>query len=120
MQGLSARSMVISWVCRLIITLYLLDTRETSYLILFEICLDLFLSTWKLTKAIDIKFSRNFKPLDELENSTVTTTEDSISTKTNQEDCVVLEDSFPNKVKFHIKRILFFINPKRFIQKIQL
>ena len=47
--------MVISWVCRLIITLYLLDTRETSFLILFEICLDLFLSTWKLTKAIKIQ-----------------------------------------------------------------
>ena len=56
MKGLSARSMVISWVCRLIITLYLLDSRETSYIILFEIAMDLFLSTWKLTKAVTIEF----------------------------------------------------------------
>eukprot|EP00392_Amoebophrya_sp_AT5.2_P002056 g2061.t1 len=55
MKGLSARSMVIGWVSRLVIALYLLDSRETSYLILFEIGLDLFLSTWKLTKAIVVE-----------------------------------------------------------------
>ena len=46
---------MISWGCQCVITLYLLDSRETSYLILFEICLSLFLSTWKLTKAVKIK-----------------------------------------------------------------
>ncbi|CAD7956569.1 unnamed protein product [Amoebophrya sp. A120] len=55
MKGLSARSMVIGWVSRVVIALYLLESRETSYLILFEIGLDLVLSTWKLTKAIKVE-----------------------------------------------------------------
>merc|ERR1740121_2403527 len=55
MQGLSARSMVVSWVCQGITALYLLDSQETSRLILFEILLDLSLATWKLRKAVKIE-----------------------------------------------------------------
>merc|ERR1719163_901318 len=43
MQGLSARSMVVAFVCQLVTALYLLDSQETSKLILFEICLETFL-----------------------------------------------------------------------------
>lgn len=37
MHGLSALSTVFSFVCELIIALYLLDSEEASFLILFEI-----------------------------------------------------------------------------------
>merc|ERR1712226_1175624 len=45
MQGLSARSMIVSWICQFITALYLLDSQETSRLIIFEILLDLALAT---------------------------------------------------------------------------
>lgn len=60
MAGLSARAIIVAWGSQLIIALYLLDSRETSYLILVEIVLDLFLATWKLTKAINIGLSARF------------------------------------------------------------
>eukprot|EP00397_Hematodinium_sp_SG-2012_P020397 GEMP01021014.1.p1 GENE.GEMP01021014.1~~GEMP01021014.1.p1 ORF type:complete len:577 (+),score=104.09 GEMP01021014.1:13-1743(+) len=60
MHGLSVRSIIVSWTCQLIIALYLLDSRETSYLILFEIVVDLLLATWKLTKAVDISMVARF------------------------------------------------------------
>jgi len=60
MQGLSARSMVISWFCQVITGLYLLDSQETSRLLLFEIGLEAFLSTWKLQKAIKVELVASF------------------------------------------------------------
>lgn len=60
MQGLSARSMVVSFVCQLITALYLLDSRETSRLILFEIILDTGLAFWKLRKAVKVELSTKF------------------------------------------------------------
>merc|ERR1719343_940539 len=60
MQGLSARSMCVSFVCQGITALYLLDSQETSRLILFEILLDLSLATWKLRKAVKIELKLAF------------------------------------------------------------
>jgi hypothetical protein len=60
MQGLSARSMVIASVCQLITTLYLLDSQETSRLLLFNILLDTGLSTWKLKKAVKVQLKSSF------------------------------------------------------------
>eukprot|EP00441_Pelagodinium_beii_P027617 CAMPEP_0197677498 /NCGR_PEP_ID=MMETSP1338-20131121/88504_1 /TAXON_ID=43686 ORGANISM="Pelagodinium beii, Strain RCC1491" /NCGR_SAMPLE_ID=MMETSP1338 /ASSEMBLY_ACC=CAM_ASM_000754 /LENGTH=557 /DNA_ID=CAMNT_0043258325 /DNA_START=14 /DNA_END=1684 /DNA_ORIENTATION=+ len=60
MQGLSARSMVVSFVCQLITSLYLLDSRETSRLILFEILLDTALAFWKLRKAVKVGLKTSF------------------------------------------------------------
>eukprot|EP00929_Paragymnodinium_shiwhaense_P046131 TRINITY_DN23498_c0_g1_i1.p1 TRINITY_DN23498_c0_g1~~TRINITY_DN23498_c0_g1_i1.p1 ORF type:complete len:644 (-),score=116.92 TRINITY_DN23498_c0_g1_i1:109-2040(-) len=60
MQGLSARSMCVGFVCQLITALYLLDSRETSRLILFELFLDLALAFWKLRKAVKIELSPQF------------------------------------------------------------
>merc|ERR1711920_1195015 len=60
MKGLSARSMCVSFVCQLFTALYLLDSQETSRLILFEILLDLGLGTWKLRKAIRFDFKPKF------------------------------------------------------------
>lgn len=60
MQGLSARSMIVSFVCQLIIAGYLLDSQETSRLIVFEICLDTALASWKLRKAVKVQFKRSF------------------------------------------------------------
>jgi len=60
MRGLSARSMVVSWVCQLITALYLLDSRETSRLILFEIVLDTALASWKLKKAVKVQLTSSF------------------------------------------------------------
>jgi hypothetical protein len=60
MKGLSARSMVYSFVCTIIISGYLLESRETSKLILFEIFLDLVLSGWKLTKAVQFTRKPSF------------------------------------------------------------
>jgi len=60
MQGLSARSMCIAFACQLITGLYLLDSQETSRLILFEIFMDLSLAFWKLRKAIKIEVTPSF------------------------------------------------------------
>eukprot|EP00928_Gymnodinium_smaydae_P023842 TRINITY_DN19510_c0_g2_i1.p1 TRINITY_DN19510_c0_g2~~TRINITY_DN19510_c0_g2_i1.p1 ORF type:complete len:692 (+),score=179.07 TRINITY_DN19510_c0_g2_i1:104-2077(+) len=64
MQGLSARSMMVSFVCQLITGLYLLDSQETSRLILFEIFLSLALSFWKLKKAVKIGVKSSFPFID--------------------------------------------------------
>lgn len=60
MQGLSARSMCISYVTQLITALYLLDSQETSRLILFEILINLSIATWTLRKAIKIEVKPRF------------------------------------------------------------
>ncbi|CAJ1453021.1 unnamed protein product [Effrenium voratum] len=60
MKGLSARSMIVSFVCQLITSLYLLNSRETSRLILFEILLDTGLAFWKLRKAVKVELKPQF------------------------------------------------------------
>jgi len=60
MQGLSARSMLMGSVCQIITSLYLLESQETSRLILFNICLDAALSTWKLKKAVKVEVDKTF------------------------------------------------------------
>ncbi|PFH35493.1 cleft lip and palate transmembrane protein 1 (clptm1) protein [Besnoitia besnoiti] len=54
MEGLSALSLIFNFVCEVIIGLYLFDSGETSWLILFEICLGILLSAWKVTKAVKL------------------------------------------------------------------
>merc|ERR1712066_436595 len=60
MKGLSARTMMVSFICQVITTLYLLDSQETSRLILFEIVLDTALATWKLRKAVKFELKATF------------------------------------------------------------
>lgn len=60
MKGLSARTMIVSFVCQLIIALYLLNSQEASKLILFQILLDVGLAFWKLRKAVQLKFDLSF------------------------------------------------------------
>jgi len=60
MQGLSARTMVVSFVCQIVTALYLLDSQDTSRMILFHIFLDLSLASWKLKKAIKIIVQSSF------------------------------------------------------------
>eukprot|EP00435_Cladocopium_sp_Y103_P045389 s128_g13.t1 len=60
MKGLSARSMMVSFVMQLITAVYLLNSRETSRLLLFEIVLDTGLAFWKLRKAIKIQVVKEF------------------------------------------------------------
>jgi len=60
MEGLSALSIVFSFVCEVIIGLYLYDSEDTSWLILFEIATGIVISGWKLTKAIKVRFQTKF------------------------------------------------------------
>jgi len=60
MQGLSARTMGVSFICQIVTALYLLDSQDTSRMILFHILLDLGLASWKLKKAVKISVSRVF------------------------------------------------------------
>ncbi|KFH00443.1 cleft lip and palate transmembrane protein 1 (clptm1) protein [Toxoplasma gondii VAND] len=60
MEGLSALSLIFNFVCEIIIGLYLFDSGETSWLILFEICLGILLSAWKVTKAVKLSLRPAF------------------------------------------------------------
>ncbi|CBZ52256.1 hypothetical protein NCLIV_020430 [Neospora caninum Liverpool] len=60
MEGLSALSLIFNFVCEVIIGLYLFDSGETSWLILFEICLGILLSAWKVTKAVKLSLRPAF------------------------------------------------------------
>lgn len=60
MKGLSARTMIVSFVCQFITTLYLLDSQETSKMILFNIVLEMSLAFWKLRKAVQVTFDLTF------------------------------------------------------------
>lgn len=55
MEGLSAASLIFGFVCELVIGLYLFDSQETSWLILFEVFVGIAISAWKLTKAIKVE-----------------------------------------------------------------
>jgi hypothetical protein len=52
--------MVVAWVCQFITTLYLLESQETSRLILFNLVLDTGLATWKLRKAMKVEVKTSF------------------------------------------------------------
>lgn len=54
MEGLSVLTIVFNFVCEIVIALYLYDSEETSFLILFEIFIGLALSAWKVTKAVNV------------------------------------------------------------------
>ncbi|EAN34389.2 Cleft lip and palate transmembrane protein 1 (CLPTM1) family protein [Theileria parva strain Muguga] len=56
MEGLSTITLIINLVSEIIIALYVYDDENRSYMILFEIILNIFSSFWKLTKAIKVKF----------------------------------------------------------------
>ncbi|KAK2197719.1 bifunctional Cleft lip and palate transmembrane 1/Cleft lip and palate transmembrane protein 1-like protein [Babesia duncani] len=60
MEGLSALSIVINFVCDIIVTLYILDNENTSWLVIFEICIGVLASGWKVSKAIKITLTSQF------------------------------------------------------------
>ncbi|GBE60169.1 transmembrane CLPTM1 family protein [Babesia ovata] len=70
MEGLSALSVVISFVCDVIVALYVFDSENVSWLILFEMGIGVAASAWKVSKAIKIKMKRQF-PFVELGNANV-------------------------------------------------
>ncbi|CAI5980682.1 unnamed protein product [Closterium sp. NIES-65] len=58
MEGLSARSVVINFVCQLIIFLYLLDN-NTSWLILISSAISCGIEFWKIGKAMHVEIDRS-------------------------------------------------------------
>lgn len=54
MEGLSARSVVINFVCQLIVFLYLLDN-ETSWMIILSAGMGCCIEFWKIGKAMHIE-----------------------------------------------------------------
>ncbi|EKX74275.1 conserved hypothetical protein [Theileria equi strain WA] len=60
MEGLSALSIIINFICDIIIGLYIFDSEEKSWLLLFEIALGVCASGWKVTKAVKIHTSLSY------------------------------------------------------------
>lgn len=54
MEGLSAKTVVVSFICQLIIFLYLLDN-DTSWMILASSGIGLVIEFWKIGKAMHIE-----------------------------------------------------------------
>ncbi len=59
LEGLSVRSILISFACQLIIFLYLLDS-ETSWMILLSAGVSVAIEGWKITKTNDVTLSKRF------------------------------------------------------------
>jgi hypothetical protein len=57
LKGLSTKLLLYNFVSTLVISLYLLDSQETSYLVLVPMLLSVFLEFWKLSKGFDIGIS---------------------------------------------------------------
>ncbi|ANQ08107.1 Transmembrane protein [Plasmodium coatneyi] len=60
MEGLSALSVITTFVCDIILALYLYDSENTSWLLLFEMFVGVALSAWKVTKAVHVSFSKSY------------------------------------------------------------
>ncbi|SJK86210.1 CLPTM1-like membrane protein cnrB [Babesia microti strain RI] len=60
MEGLSAMSLWFNFACEIIIGLYVLDSEETSRLVLFEIFLGIAASFWKVTKSLKITYLEQY------------------------------------------------------------
>lgn len=58
MEGLSARSIVINFVCQLIVVFYLLDN-ETSWMIIISSIISCAIEFWKIGKAMHIEVDRS-------------------------------------------------------------
>ncbi|XP_077224936.1 uncharacterized protein LOC143858181 [Tasmannia lanceolata] len=58
MEGLSARSVVVSFICQLIVFLYLLDN-DTSWMILASSGIGVCIEFWKIGKAMHIEIDRS-------------------------------------------------------------
>jgi hypothetical protein len=58
MEGLSARSVVINFVCQLIVFLYLLDN-ETSWMIILSAGMGCCIEFWKIGKAMHVEIDRS-------------------------------------------------------------
>ncbi|WOL12692.1 hypothetical protein Cni_G21459 [Canna indica] len=58
MEGLSAKSVVVNFICQFIVFLYLLDN-ETSWMILASSGIGCFIEFWKIGKAMHIKVDRS-------------------------------------------------------------
>lgn len=59
LEGLSVRSILISFGCQLIIFLYLADS-ETSWMILFSAGISVVIEGWKITKTNDVTLTKKF------------------------------------------------------------
>ncbi|ORM39478.1 Cleft lip and palate transmembrane protein 1 [Babesia sp. Xinjiang] len=64
MEGLSALSVLINFICDVIVALYIFDSENVSWLVLFEIAVGLVASAWKVSKAIRINTKREFPYLE--------------------------------------------------------
>ena len=60
LKGLSTKLLLYNFVSTLIISLYLLDSEETSYLVLIPMLLGVLLELWKLSKGFDIGVKSSF------------------------------------------------------------
>ncbi|KAJ3675504.1 hypothetical protein LUZ60_004546 [Juncus effusus] len=58
MEGLSAKSVVLNFICQLVIFLYLLDN-ETSWMILASSAVGLCIEFWKIGKAMHVEIDRS-------------------------------------------------------------
>lgn len=56
MEGLSARTIVLNFICQLVIFLYLLDN-DTSWLILVSAGISCGIEFWKIGKAMHVEVS---------------------------------------------------------------
>ena len=68
MEGLSSRSVVVNAVCQLVVFLYLCDN-ETSWMILISSGVGTAIEFWKVTRAMDVSFSRRGISFKEKESS---------------------------------------------------
>ena len=60
LKGLSTKLLLYNFVSTLVIALYLLDSQETSYLVLIPMLLGVLLEFWKLSKGFDIGVKPTF------------------------------------------------------------
>eukprot|EP01068_Selenidium_serpulae_P015673 Selendium_serpulae@DN6231_c4_g1_i4.p1 len=60
MEGLSALSVVATFVCTIITGLYIFDSEEASLLLCFNIAVDVAMSGWRITKALDVSVKKSF------------------------------------------------------------
>ncbi|VWU49034.1 conserved membrane protein, unknown function [Hepatocystis sp. ex Piliocolobus tephrosceles] len=60
MEGLSALNVITTFVCDIILALYLYDSENTSWILLFEMFIGVALSAWKVTKAVHVSLSKTY------------------------------------------------------------
>jgi hypothetical protein len=64
LKGLSTKLLAYNFIAQIVITLYLLDSQETSFLILAPMVIGIAIELWKLNKGFDISFKNTFPFID--------------------------------------------------------